>query len=278
MLKKVIANFEAATGAVVKHSCSQSSEQQIVIDIKAGSPSNISVFPQPGLAANMAAIGGLVPLGDKTRDWVKKNYAAGSSWADLGTYSSKAGKKEFYGFFYNVNVKSLVWYIPENFKEKGYKVPKSMEELQDLTKKMAADGEFLEWAHVFGHRYGTPKGPVEEKLAAGCDVLFDIDWQGAQQLYQEAGPDVVRVFILPPSIDELERRLHSRAQDSDAVIADRMSRAKAEIGHWDGYDYVLINDDVQACFEKIQQILAAERMKRRRQKGLIGFVRDLAAT
>ena len=115
-------------------------------------------------------------------------------------------------------------------------------------------------------------------LLAGHDVLFDIDWQGAQQLYQEAGPDVVRVFILPPSIDELERRLHSRAQDSDAVIADRMSRAKAEIGHWDGYDYVLINDDVQACFEKIQQILAAERMKRRRQKGLIGFVRDLAAT
>ena len=145
-------------------------------------------------------------------------------------------------------------------------------------KQMAAAGAFLEWAHVFGHRYGTPKAPVEEKLAAGCDVLFDIDWQGAQQLYQEAGPDVVRVFILPPSIEELERRLHSRAQDSDAVIADRMSRAKAEIGHWDGYDYVLINDDVQACFEKVRQILAAERMKRRRQKGLIGFVRDLAAT
>ncbi|WP_397576877.1 guanylate kinase [Sphingorhabdus sp.] len=135
-------------------------------------------------------------------------------------------------------------------------------------KKMAADGEFLEWAHVFGHRYGTPKGPVEDKLAAGCDVLFDIDWQGAQQLYQEAGPDVVRVFILPPSIEELERRLHSRAQDSEA----------AEIGHWDGYDYVLINDDVQTCFEKVRQILAAERMKRRRQKGLIGFVRDLAAS
>ena len=145
-------------------------------------------------------------------------------------------------------------------------------------KQMAADGEFLEWAHVFGHRYGTPKAPVEEKLAAGCDVLFDIDWQGAQQLYQEAGPDVVRVFILPPSIEELERRLHTRAQDSDEVISDRMSRAKAEIGHWDGYDYVLINDDVRGCFEKVLQILAAERMKRRRQKGLIGFVRDLAAT
>jgi alpha-glucoside transport system substrate-binding protein len=138
--KKVIANFEKATGATVKHSCSQSSEQQIVIDIKAGSPSHISVFPQPGLAANMAAIGGLVPLGDKARDWVKANYAAGSSWADLGTYKGKDGKNSFYGLFYNVNVKSLVWYIPENFKEKGYKVPKTMEELQDLTKKIAADG------------------------------------------------------------------------------------------------------------------------------------------
>ena len=138
--KKVVANFEKATGATVKHSCSQSSEQQIVIDIKAGSPSNISVFPQPGLAANMAAIGGLVPLGDKARDWVKTNYAAGSSWADLGTYKGKDGKSYFFGLFFNVNVKSLVWYIPENFKEKGYKVPKSMEELQDLTKKIAADG------------------------------------------------------------------------------------------------------------------------------------------
>ena len=138
--RKVIANFEKATGATVKHSCSQSSEQQIVIDIKAGSPSNISVFPQPGLAANMAAIGGLVPLGNKARDWVKTNYAAGSSWADLGTYKDKDGKDNFYGLFFNVNVKSLVWYIPENFKEKGYKVPKTMEELQDLTKRIAAEG------------------------------------------------------------------------------------------------------------------------------------------
>jgi alpha-glucoside transport system substrate-binding protein len=140
VFKKVIAGFEKATGAIVKPSCSQSSEQQIVIDIKAGSPPNISVFPQPGLAANMAAIGGLMPLGDGARSWVTKNYAAGTSWADLGTYANKAGKKEFYGLFYNVNVKSLVWYIPENFKEKGYKVPKTMEELQDLTKKMASDG------------------------------------------------------------------------------------------------------------------------------------------
>jgi guanylate kinase len=145
-------------------------------------------------------------------------------------------------------------------------------------KQKAASGEMLEWAHVFGHRYGTPKAPVEAELAKGRDILFDIDWQGAQQLYQEAGPDVVRVFILPPSIEELERRLHTRATDSDEVIAERMSRAKAEIGHWDGYDYVLINDDVESCFEKVSQILTAERMKRRRQKGLIGFVRDLAAS
>ncbi len=144
-------------------------------------------------------------------------------------------------------------------------------------KAMAAAGEFLEWAHVFGNRYGTPKAPVEAELAGGRDVLFDIDWQGAQQLYQEAGPDVVRVFILPPSIEALESRLKSRAQDSDAVIADRMARAKSEIGHWDGYDYVLINDDVDACFTQVRQILTAERLKRRRQKGLIGFVRDLVA-
>ena len=141
IFQKVLAAFEKATGATVKHSCSQSSEQQIVIDIKAGSPSNISVFPQPGLAANMAAINGLVPLDNKARDYVVKNFAAGKSWADLGTYPNKAGKKEFYGVFYNVNLKSLVWYIPENFKEKGYKVPKTMEELKELTKKIAATGE-----------------------------------------------------------------------------------------------------------------------------------------
>jgi guanylate kinase len=144
-------------------------------------------------------------------------------------------------------------------------------------KEMAANGDFLEWAHVFNHRYGTPKTPVFAEFENGRDVLFDIDWQGAQQLYQEAGPDVVRVFILPPSIKELERRLHSRAQDSDDVIADRMARAKSEIGHWDGYDYVLINDNVDRCFAQVRQILTAERLKRRRQKGLIGFVRDLVA-
>lgn len=112
-------------------------------------------------------------------------------------------------------------------------------------------------------------------LEDGKDVLFDIDWQGTQQLYQEAGNDVVRVFILPPSIAELEARLRGRGTDSDAVIADRMSRAKAEIGHWDGYDYVLINDDIEACFAKVRHILAAERLSRSRQKGLIGFARKL---
>jgi alpha-glucoside transport system substrate-binding protein len=155
VFKKVISVFEKSTGATVKHSCSQSSEQQIVIDIKAGSPSNISVFPQPGLAANMAAIGGLVPLGDKASNFVKTNFAAGSSWADLGTYANKSGKKEFFGLFYNVNVKSLVWYIPENFKEKGYKVPKSMEELQALTKKMAADGGAKPWCIGLGSDAAT---------------------------------------------------------------------------------------------------------------------------
>lgn len=142
-------------------------------------------------------------------------------------------------------------------------------------KNMMANGEFLEWAHVFGHRYGTPKAPVEAMLVDGKDVLFDIDWQGTQQLYQEAGNDIVRIFILPPSIAELEDRLRSRGTDSDAVIDDRMSRAKSEIGHWDGYDYVLINDDIEACFDKITHILAAERLKRMRQKGLIGFARKL---
>ena len=142
-------------------------------------------------------------------------------------------------------------------------------------KKMAADGEFLEWAHVFGHRYGTPRAPVEEMLAAGKDVLFDIDWQGAQQLYQEAGPDVVRVFVLPPTMEELERRLRSRGTDSDEVITARMERAANEISHWDGYDYVLINDNVDGCFDEVRAILRAERLKRRRQIGLIGFARDL---
>jgi guanylate kinase len=142
-------------------------------------------------------------------------------------------------------------------------------------RQMVAEHEFLEWAHVFDHRYGTPKRPVYDMLDAGQDVLFDIDWQGAQQLYQVHGSDIVRVFILPPSMAELERRLRSRGTDANEVIERRMARAHAEIAHWDGYDYVLVNDDVQACFEKVRTILQAERLKRSRQTGLIGFIRKL---
>jgi guanylate kinase len=142
-------------------------------------------------------------------------------------------------------------------------------------KDMVANQQFLEWAHVFGHRYGTPRAPVDAALASGRDVLFDIDWQGAQQLYQRAGGDVVRVFIFPPSMTELERRLRNRGTDSEEVITGRMSRAAAEISHWDGYDYVLVNDDVERCYTDVATILTAERLKRSRQTGLIGFVRGL---
>ena len=128
--------------------------------------------------------------------------------------------------------------------------------------RMVEGDEFYEWAHVFGQRYGTPKAHIRAGLKDGVDFLFDIDWQGAQQLYQQAGGDVVRVFIFPPSMDELERRLRSRGTDTNEVIEGRMSRASAEISHWDGYDYVVVNDDVQACFEKVCEILHAERMKR----------------
>ncbi len=140
---------------------------------------------------------------------------------------------------------------------------------------MVAAGDFLEWAHVFGHRYGTPKAPVDDMLARGRDILFDIDWQGAQQLYQQAGGDVVRVFILPPSMDELHRRLAGRATDAPEVIEARMARAASEIAHWDGYDYVLVNDNVERCFAEVKTILAAERLKRSRQTSLIGFIRGL---
>jgi guanylate kinase len=140
---------------------------------------------------------------------------------------------------------------------------------------MVSAGEFLEWAHVFDHRYGTPRAPVEEMLASGRDVLFDIDWQGAQQLHQIAGGDVVRVFVLPPSMEELHERLKRRGTDATAVIDARMARAANEVSHWDGYDYVLVNDDVDQCISKVRTILAAERLKRSRQTGLIGFIRKL---
>ncbi len=145
----------------------------------------------------------------------------------------------------------------------------------DRFREMVAGGEFLEWAHVFGHRYGTPKEQVERILSSGKDVLFDIDWQGAQQLYQLAGGDVVRVFVLPPSMEELRARLERRATDAPEVIDARMARAANEVSHWDGYDYVLINDDVERCFRDVKTLLAAERLKRSRQTGMIGIVRRL---
>jgi guanylate kinase len=141
--------------------------------------------------------------------------------------------------------------------------------------EMVAGDAFLEWAEVFGHRYGTPHALIAQGLEAGKDFLFDIDWQGAQQLSQRAGKDVVSVFLLPPSIAELEARLRARRTDSEEVIAGRMERAHSEISHWDGYDYVVINDDVDACFSKVKTILEAERLRRVRQTGLIEFVRDL---
>lgn len=140
-IQNLMAYFGEATGANWSYVGSDSLEQQIVIDAEAGSPPNVTAFPQPGLAANMAQRGFLVPLGDGVSDWVTENYAAGSSWVDLGTYGSETGADEFYGFFFNVNVKSLVWYIPENFEDAGYEVPETMEELKALTEQIVADGE-----------------------------------------------------------------------------------------------------------------------------------------
>jgi guanylate kinase len=142
---------------------------------------------------------------------------------------------------------------------------------------MVGDGAFLEHAKVFDHHYGTPKGPVEGALAQGHDVLFDIDWQGTQQLAQKMPHDLVRVFILPPSRDELERRLKARASDAPDVVARRMAKAGDEISHWAEYDYVVVNDDLNAAHAKISAILVAERQKRTRQIGLHGFVESLTA-
>lgn len=139
---------------------------------------------------------------------------------------------------------------------------------------MVANGEFLEWAHVFGHRYGTLKSEVRQTIEGGRDVLLDIDWQGTQQLKQ-VDPDIVRVFILPPSMEELERRLRHRGTDSDDVIARRMDRAAAEISHWAEYDYVLINNNAEKCRELVHNILKAERLKATRRVFLHDFVREL---
>ena len=137
---------------------------------------------------------------------------------------------------------------------------------------LARDDGFLEWAHVFDHLYGTPKGPVDAALDAGRDVLFDIDWQGTQQIAAQAEADLVRVFVLPPSIAELAARLRRRAQDSDEVVARRMAKASAEIDHWDEYDYVIVNRDIDESLRRVRAILQAERARRVRQTGLPAFV------
>ncbi len=140
---------------------------------------------------------------------------------------------------------------------------------------MAVAGEFLEHARVFDHRYGTPAAPVEAALSAGRDVLFDIDWQGTQQLAEKAREDLVRVFILPPSIDELEKRLETRASDPAEVVQARMAKAADEMSHWAEYDYVIVNRDVEHSLARVAAILAAERLKRERQVGLRDFVEAL---
>ncbi|HTT85473.1 MAG TPA: guanylate kinase [Rhizomicrobium sp.] len=137
------------------------------------------------------------------------------------------------------------------------------------------NGELLEHATVFEHRYGTPKAPVTEVLARGRDVLFDIDWQGTQQLREKARDDLVSIFVLPPSHAELERRLKARAQDSDEIVANRMAKASDEISHWAEYDYVIVNDNLDRALANIAAIVEAERLKRTRQIGLSQFVRGL---
>jgi guanylate kinase len=143
--------------------------------------------------------------------------------------------------------------------------------------KMVEKGELLEWAEVFGNLYGTPRKPVERALAAGRDVLFDIDWQGTQQLREKVRGEMASIFVLPPSISELERRLRARALDAEPVIRGRMAKAVDELSHWAEYDYVVVNDDIKRAFEDVKQILAAERLKRERQTGLSAFVRNLQA-
>jgi len=140
---------------------------------------------------------------------------------------------------------------------------------------MIAAGEFLEHAMVFGHRYGTPRAPVTSALEAGKDVLFDIDWQGTQQLKQQARDDLASVFVVPPSKSELERRLRIRAQDSEDVVRQRMAKASDELSHWAEYDYLLMNDDIQHALGQLEEILRVERSRRSRQPGLAKFVQKL---
>jgi len=146
---------------------------------------------------------------------------------------------------------------------------------QEKFDAMIEAGAFLEHATVFENSYGTPREPVEKALAEGRDVLFDVDWQGTQQLAKNAGKDLVGVFVLPPSVEELERRLHTRAQDSDDVVRKRMAKATSEMSHWAEYDYIVVNEDVDESVARVQAILAAERLKRERQPGLVDFVRGM---
>ena len=147
----------------------------------------------------------------------------------------------------------------------------------DDYRRLVADDALLEHAEVFSNYYGTPRGPVEETLAAGRDMLFDIDWQGTQQVAQRARSDLVTVFLLPPSAGELERRLYQRAQDSDEVIRRRMARSADELSHWAEYDYVIVNDAVERSLAALVAILGAERLRRTRQAGLAEFVKALQA-
>lgn len=141
--------------------------------------------------------------------------------------------------------------------------------------QMVEAGEFLEHAKVFDNYYGTPRGPVEAALSAGKDVLFDVDWQGTQQLRQNARDDLVSIFILPPSIEELERRLYARAQDSAEVVKGRMAKATSEMSHWAEYDYIIVNADIDTSVAEARSILAAERLRRERRIGLLDFVRTM---
>jgi guanylate kinase len=141
--------------------------------------------------------------------------------------------------------------------------------------RIIEDNEFVEWANVFGYRYGTPKQPVKDALREGRDILFDIDWQGARQLEPDFEGQLVTIFLLPPSMAELEERLRARGTDSEDVIADRMQRASDEISHWAEYEYVLVNDEMDDCLARVRAIIAAERSKRVRQPNLVPFVRSL---
>lgn len=142
---------------------------------------------------------------------------------------------------------------------------------------MIAEGALLEYATVFGNSYGSPRGPVEETLAAGRDVLFDVDWQGTQQLRQNARTDLVSIFILPPSRAELERRLRARAQDPEEVVRRRMAKAADEMSHWAEYDYIVVNREIATAVAEVKAILAAERLRRERQIGLAEFVKAISS-